>query len=97
MLLDTEEERFNNKFNRIAKAGAIRLEGIDHNKGVKDVIQDLSKFKKKRIDYRYNHYGIKPIHKEVATKEQSFKKDQYALELFPFKKTATEAKDDGNL
>jgi hypothetical protein len=38
MLLDTEEERFNNKFNRIAKAGAIRLEGIDHNKGVKDVI-----------------------------------------------------------
>ena len=38
MLLDTEEERFNNKFNRIAKAGAIRLEGIDKGKGVKDVI-----------------------------------------------------------
>jgi len=38
MLLDLEEEEMQNKFNRIAKAGAIRLEGIDNNKGVKDVI-----------------------------------------------------------
>lgn len=38
MLLDTEEEEMQNKFNRIAKQGAIRLEGIDNNKGVADVI-----------------------------------------------------------
>jgi len=38
MLLDTEEEEMQNKFNRIAKQGAIRLEGIDNKKGVADVI-----------------------------------------------------------
>ena len=53
MLLDLEEEEMQNKFNRIAKQGAIRLEAIDHKKGVNDVIQNLDNFKKKKIDYRY--------------------------------------------
>ena len=66
MLLDLEEEEMQNKFNRIAKQGAIRLEAIDHKKGVNDVIQNLDKYKKKKDDYRYKHYGIKPIHGEEA-------------------------------
>ena len=28
--------------------------------------QNLDKYKKKRDDYRYKHYGIKPIHADVT-------------------------------
>ena len=59
--LDLEEERMNNKFNRIAKAGAIRLEGIRTGQGVADVIQGRGDLKEKKKDYRFIHYNIAPI------------------------------------
>lgn len=95
MLLDLEEEEMQNKFNRIAKAGAIRLKGIEDGKGKLDVIQDLRKFKKKKTDYTKVHYGIKPIGKERAFREDNYvhndakgkytyeTKEEYRIAIFP--------------
>jgi predicted RNA-binding protein with PIN domain len=64
-LNDIGEFKWQKKCSAIAKQGALRLEGIDNKQGVQDVMEDVRKrqerMKKKKPDYRYEHYNLKPI------------------------------------
>ena len=47
----------------------------------------MDKFKKSKIDYTYNHYGLKAIHKDKVMKKEATIGHQLEVDIFPQKKT----------
>ena len=85
-----------NRFAKIAKEGAERLQGIDEGLGKEDIKDLKDEYnKKQRIDYRFNHYGVKPIYNARKVHLSSLKTDTHmGVDLFPEKRD--DLKDERN-
>lgn len=88
---DESAEEAINKFAKIGHAGAERLQAIDEGLGKEDLAELKENAKAPKINYAYNHYGIKPIYSAKHVQLKNYKIDQHmGVDLFPENKDEIE-------